>query len=246
MHLSFLKYFRLLPVHHWICSACLVSRLVLHRNSYPNTHSVSGWREGFQECSCLTPLPLRQLASKYSQAHCKYTYFLPTWPCGYTEFLPICGPRRSSSVKASVTFFCLCEAHWQSCTREERTYMGITRGWIMHGLWRNWKFRTLGFEGICAMSGRRNCEPLLWRPVLDVQHTHHVGFLILPIIAYLYLQIFRYICIIYKFNVRSLLLSTLVHSAFCLTIPVAHSACSLIWTTFHLWAHFILLKSSLL
>lgn len=47
---------------------------------------------------------------------------------------------------------------------------------------------------------------------------------LLPTCIYKYTDI--YICIAYKFNVPSLLLSAFV-SAFCLTIPVAHSAFSL-------------------
>lgn len=162
--LSFLKQCRLLPVHPWMCCACRVSRLWSSMETpAPVRHSMGGWRGGFQELSCLTPLPLRCLSSKYSQAHCKYTYFLPTWPCGCIQLLPVSGPRHSSSVKASFTFFCLCDTHWHACTRDERTQMGTSSGWILHGLWRYLKFRALGFEGISAMSGRRSCDPLLWR-----------------------------------------------------------------------------------
>lgn len=133
--LSFLKYFRLLPLHPWICSACLFSRLWSSMETpAPVRHSVGGWREGFQELSGLTPLPLRYLASKYSHALCKYTYFLPNLPSDCIELLPICGLRCSFSDKASFTFFCLCETHWQGCIRDERTQMETSCDWIIHGL----------------------------------------------------------------------------------------------------------------
>lgn len=162
-------------------------------NPSPVRYYVSWWREGFKELSCLTPLPLRYLDQTYSQVHCKYIYFLPSWPCGCSCFLRISGLIWSSSVRTSFTFSCRWETPWHTCTRNDRRETGISCGCIMQGLRKSWKFRTWGFlRQLCCVWKE---EPwLLLMKVLNVEQIQHLGIFEQIIAAYMYLEIHRYIC----------------------------------------------------
>lgn len=162
--------------------------------------SVGGWREGFQEHSCLTALPLSYLASKYSQMPCKYS--ISSWPdpmAAVTSCIPLVldapllsrlpSPFSLLAKLLGMPVPGMTEKRW------EHPVVGLRMGFegagnSGHG----------AFKGTCPTSGRRHNDPFSWKPVLDVEQSQHKGIFeqLIPtyncLSTYRKIQVYMHVC----------------------------------------------------
>lgn len=146
--------------------------MVLHGKSCPVRHR-GGWREWFEELSCLIPLPLSYLAS--SAARCPVNVLISSQPNPVTVVASCISltldtkllSRLHSAFSVLVNLLCM-------------PVPGMTAQWQEHPV----AALCMGFEGdgnsgheafkdTCAISGRTNSDPFSWRLVPDIEQNQH-------------------------------------------------------------------------